>query len=818
MKRRLLSCLLTLCMVFTLFPSLTTHAQAAKYADTAGHWAESAIDRWSDRGVVNGSGGRFRPDASMTRAEAASLFSKLFALTDDSAKTAFPDLKPESWYYSAMNRAINAGIINGMNGAANPDGVLTREMFFVMFARGLGLKPQDTTRGLAADGGEWSKGYINTLTDRGYVRGMNGAVNATADINRASVVSLLDQTVEAYANTPGETVAGTGKGVVLVAAPNVTVTGKTDDLFVAPGAAGGTLTLRDADVAGRAVVNAPSAVAMTGSSSVAALELTDRAKGANVTVGDDSAIDALTSDAADAAISGSGKVGKATVNAPANRVDTVGTALTVAPSASGTTSNGKTVPAKTTVITQPRTAVGGGGRTNSGGSKTTGLTNLKLIDSAHLVDFTFDPAVTEYNVEVFEDAYGVQFIPTVVGGSATFTFSGESHITSVSKIGTEEGATAEALFTNAYNVDELPDPIEVQSGEIIALGMDENREANISGNAPRRGMEDDCDYDVTITAGEKSYIIHIHRPGAYKLVEKFVKRSGDAPAEARAYSDYTLYQPLAGETANGNPRYMPYCLYLPEGYTADKEYPVLIVPHGAGQFQNGSDDLILRTAQATSFVHYGQEVILIVPQGNDQTIAHKSTSWHANANEENPLKLSEFGEATMQVLFDLEKEDNPYGIKVDKSRVYVAGGSMGGAGASAFLATYPDVFAAGVIVCPFGLNDTNRANYLAKQVSDYNIAVTLVHSKGDGGAGGVAFATSQAIQKAFDDLGYTNYQTAFYEADHYGSLTGKDAKGPYDADDFYLWPTAHFSWVPFFADKDNQDWLLSQVKSAQLPK
>ena len=77
--------------------------------------------------------------------------------------------------------------------------------------------------------------------------------------------------------------------------------------------------------------------------------------------------------------------------------------------------------------------------------------------------------------------------------------------------------------------------------------------------------------------------------------------------------------------------------------------------------------------------------------------------------------------------------------------------------------------------------------------------------------------TSQAIQAAFDAIGYTNYQTAFYEADHYGTLTASGARGSYDADDYYLWPTAHFSWVPFLDNKDNQDWLLAQSRTPAQP-
>ena len=228
--KKLLSVILTLALAL----SFVTTAFAADFGDTSGHWAEAAIDRWSGYGIVTGDATGFHPDATMTRAQAATVFARLFALGDGSAtKTNYPDLTADKWYYEAMNKCINAGIMNGMDGMANGDGEMTREMFFVMFARALGLKEQDTTKGLPADGAAWSRGYINALTDKGFVQGMDGKVNATGKINRASVMTLLDQTISVYANEDGKTYTGTGKGVMLVTANECTVTGDIDMLVIA---------------------------------------------------------------------------------------------------------------------------------------------------------------------------------------------------------------------------------------------------------------------------------------------------------------------------------------------------------------------------------------------------------------------------------------------------------------------------------------------------------------------------------------------------------------------------------------------------------
>lgn len=54
------------------------------YMDTAGHWAESAIDKVTDAGLMTGKGNdRFDPDATMTRAEVATVLSRLLDKQDN---------------------------------------------------------------------------------------------------------------------------------------------------------------------------------------------------------------------------------------------------------------------------------------------------------------------------------------------------------------------------------------------------------------------------------------------------------------------------------------------------------------------------------------------------------------------------------------------------------------------------------------------------------------------------------------------------------------------------------------------------------------
>lgn len=67
--RRIISVVLAIAMVLTTIGMVAV--SAAEYGDTAGHWAESYINTWSDNGVIQGDNGSFRPDDAISRAEVA---------------------------------------------------------------------------------------------------------------------------------------------------------------------------------------------------------------------------------------------------------------------------------------------------------------------------------------------------------------------------------------------------------------------------------------------------------------------------------------------------------------------------------------------------------------------------------------------------------------------------------------------------------------------------------------------------------------------------------------------------------------------------
>ena len=115
----------------------------------------------------------------------------------------------------------------------------------VMLARALGIEPirkPDLTKYTdAAQVSAYAQGYVAALIEAGIVGGVTADELAPqANINRASTVTILDRAISTYADKAGATVKADGKGIVLVVAENVKITGAPEGtkIVVADGATG----------------------------------------------------------------------------------------------------------------------------------------------------------------------------------------------------------------------------------------------------------------------------------------------------------------------------------------------------------------------------------------------------------------------------------------------------------------------------------------------------------------------------------------------------------------------------------------------------
>ena len=200
---RIVSILLAVAMIFSMFAFAVSAEETAGFPDTKGHWAEEIIAEWADRGVVNGyPDGNYVPDGFLTRAEYAQIVKNLLALTEKADKD-FKDVAASAWYYDAVMCAAKAEVMVGHNGSFRPDDHITREEALVAYARmlGIGNNGNDPDLSKFADGkdvSDWALERISGLVKEGVILGMpDGKLHPKDNITRAEFLAMLSQTKDA---------------------------------------------------------------------------------------------------------------------------------------------------------------------------------------------------------------------------------------------------------------------------------------------------------------------------------------------------------------------------------------------------------------------------------------------------------------------------------------------------------------------------------------------------------------------------------------------------------------------------------------------
>lgn len=231
---------------------------------------------------------------------------------------------------------------------------------------------------------------------------------------------------------------------------------------------------------------------------------------------------------------------------------------------------------------------------------------------------------------------------------------------------------------------------------------------------------------------------------------------------------------------------MPYLLYVPDTYDETRSYPVLLFLHGAGDKgtgnthlagANSASNLLLRNLIAG----YGDDIIIVAPQcTNIVRWGWVDRKWYDGTYDFYDTEQSAMSSMAMGIFEDAVLDK----YNADRTRLYIAGTSMGGFGTYDTLARYPDLFAAAVPVC--GGCDPETAPLLK------DVAIWSFHCANDPT---VPYEYNLEMHERLTELGadvrYT--QTDYFED---GS------------------PVGHSSWIPAFNNEDLIPWLMSQSREA----
>ena len=188
--RRILS--LTLAVVMMLSLSII-QVQAEVYNDVPDtHKYAEAINLLSGLGIITGYGnGDFRPENTVTRAEAATIIVRTLGLGEDAKKgdTVFSDVDKNHWASGYINIAVENGIINGFpEGTFLPEDSVTYEQIVKMVVCAIGHEPK------AKELGSYPDGYIRAASDARVTKGVAGMGKASAP--RGLVAQLIYNALE----------------------------------------------------------------------------------------------------------------------------------------------------------------------------------------------------------------------------------------------------------------------------------------------------------------------------------------------------------------------------------------------------------------------------------------------------------------------------------------------------------------------------------------------------------------------------------------------------------------------------------------------
>lgn len=142
--------------------------------------------------------GTFRPDATITRAETASMLYVVLEKSNTTAGLTFSDLENEAWYIPAIKAMTETGIIKGYeDGTFRPNTDITRAEFTAMIMRTETVQKFAELPFSDVSADLWSADYIYSAYKAGYIKGYeDGTFKPDNPITRAEAVKIINSVLD----------------------------------------------------------------------------------------------------------------------------------------------------------------------------------------------------------------------------------------------------------------------------------------------------------------------------------------------------------------------------------------------------------------------------------------------------------------------------------------------------------------------------------------------------------------------------------------------------------------------------------------------
>nr|WP_272508385.1 S-layer homology domain-containing protein [Paenisporosarcina quisquiliarum] len=147
----------------------------------------------SNEGIINGYGdGRFGPNDTVTRAQAALMIARALDLDTKPRDTDFPDVNITHDFSGAVQSAADLGIIQGSNGKFNPFATVDRGQMALIIARAFELKEEEVISFSDISINTKSYSAIRKLLAAGVTEGYtDGTFKPSKKLTRSEFSSLL---------------------------------------------------------------------------------------------------------------------------------------------------------------------------------------------------------------------------------------------------------------------------------------------------------------------------------------------------------------------------------------------------------------------------------------------------------------------------------------------------------------------------------------------------------------------------------------------------------------------------------------------------
>lgn len=185
MKRSKISILIALCLILT--PQSLRSEAATTFPDISGHWAQTQIEHLIGLSLISGfPDGTFKPNATLTRAQAASILTNELGLNPSAA--GFSDVPAGHWASGQIGAVAAAGVMSGYpDGLFKPDQAMTRAEIASVLAIAYGYSQSSAVSPFSdLTASHWAYGSILALVDHFITEGYpDGTFRPNQSMTRA---------------------------------------------------------------------------------------------------------------------------------------------------------------------------------------------------------------------------------------------------------------------------------------------------------------------------------------------------------------------------------------------------------------------------------------------------------------------------------------------------------------------------------------------------------------------------------------------------------------------------------------------------------